>query len=284
MTTRTLSQELEVEYNNRAAIPEHPEIFKNWQTQSEGYRSQSNCRLDVAYGIGEREKLDLFLASSPKAPLYLFIHGGYWQALDKGFFSFVANALVAQDVTVVVLNYPLCPAVTLDEIAASVRMACAWCWRHGADFGANPENIHVSGHSAGGHLSAMIMSTDWTAIAPDLPKDLIKSGLSISGVFDLEPLRSTTIANALNLDDDSSERNSPISLKPITKAPLTLAVGGEESSEFHRQSNEFAQAWQQHGVPIRQLDIPQCNHFTVLEQLVEPNGVLLNAALELIGG
>ncbi len=276
--------QLQAQYSARAAVPGHPAIFKRWQERSEIYRSQAKQLLDIPYGESAREKLDLFLPDRENPPVLLFIHGGYWQAMDKSFFSFLARELVAEGIAVAIINYDLCPDVTLDTIAEQARRATAWLWSHADDYGLDRGRLHLCGHSAGGQLTAMLMTARWQEIAGGLPDNLVKSGLSISGLFDLEPLVHTAINNALGLDLESARRNSPIYLAPVTSAPLVLAVGGEESSEFQRQSREFAECWSIKGVETSVLELPGLNHFTMVEQLATPGSAILDQALKLVSG
>lgn len=274
---------LERQYNNRAAVPEHPRIFAAWEQRSERLRARCECRLDLAYGAAARETLDFFPARGRRrAPLHVFIHGGYWQAMDKRYFSFVAEALTESGTAVAVLNYPLCPEARLADIVHSVRSACGWLWRHAAELDVDGARLQACGHSAGGHLTAMLMATDWPRFAPDLPAALIHSGLAISGLFELEPLRHTSINRALGLDAEAARSNSPRRLAPATRAPLVLAVGARESDEYHRQSAELAAAWRQHGVDVDVLELPGHNHFTVLDELCAASGAVFAAAHRLL--
>jgi len=276
----------EAQYNARAAVPEHPAIFARWAERSAAARAEAGRRVrpDLAYGDGPNETLDLFLPDRTGAPLHVFLHGGYWQALDKKDFGFVAPPLVAEGIAVAVVNYALCPAVRVGDIVNQVRRALAWLWREGEGLGFDRDRIHLSGHSAGGQLVAMMMATDWPRRAPDLPADLVKSGLSISGVFELEPLIGTSINAKLGLDAEEARAVSPMGLTPATGAPLVLAVGGEESAEFHRQSAAFGAHWSALGTPVRWVPLPGRNHMTACEALAEAGHPLFRAAVELALG
>lgn len=275
--------ELTRQYSPRLAIPEHPRIIERWRRWSADYRAAARAELDIAYGPGADETLDLFLPDADDAPIHAFLHGGYWQAMHKDDFSFVARALVEAGVAVAVVNYALCPAVTLDEIVRQVRSALAFVWREGGRFGCDPSNIQVSGHSAGGQLTAMMVATGWPAFAAELPADLVKSGVAISGIFELEPLRHTPINDALGLDAEAARRNSPAFMTPPWPAPLALAVGGDESAEFHRQSRDFAARWGAAGCAVEHVAAPGCNHFTVVEQMADATSPLTRAMLRLLG-
>ena len=275
--------ELTRQYSARLAVPEHHRIIDRWRRLSADFRATARAELDVAYGASGAETLDLFLPEAARPPIHVYLHGGYWQRMHKDDFSFVASALVEAGVAVAVVNYALCPAVTLDEIVRQVRGACAFVWREGERFGYDSSNFQVAGHSAGGQLTAMMMATDWPALAADLPADLIKSGVAISGVFELEPLLHTPINDALGLDAEAARRNSPALLGPARPAPLALAVGGDESAEFHRQSRDLAARWREKGCAVEHVEAPGRNHFTVVEQMADAASPLARAMLRLLG-
>ncbi len=277
----TIDAHLEAQYNARAAVPEHPEIQADWQRRSEQLRAARECRLDLAYGDGERHKLDLFTARTAGAPLHVFLHGGYWQRGDRRANHFVAEGLCAHGVNVAMVGYDLCPSVGLDDIVAQVRAALAWLWRNADRLAFDAERIQVCGHSAGGHLTAMLMATDWPGLGADLPADVIHSGIAVSGLYELAPLRYTSLNEAIAMDAETASRNSP-ALLPITgHAPLTAAVGGLESAEFHRQAETLAERWRAGGAAVEVLEVPATNHFTILEELAG-DGVLLARALALL--
>ncbi|MBX6745503.1 MAG: alpha/beta hydrolase [Acetobacteraceae bacterium] len=259
----------QAEYDNRARVPEHPGIIAGWAHDAAAFRADwKEAELGLAYGPGERERLDLFRPGPGDGwPLALFIHGGYWQALDRSFFSHVARGLLAHGVAVAIPSYDLCPAVTVARIVEQMRAAAAFLhrrWRR---------RILATGHSAGGHLTAMLMATDWRTVDPGLPADLVPAGLPVSGVFELEPLLQTTIATPLRLDAAEARRLSPRYLPPPAGASLHAVVGGGESSEFIRQTRDFAAAWGGSWEAV-----PEANHFTVLEPLTDPGSPLVARA------
>ncbi len=175
--------------------------------------------------------------------MLVYIHGGYWRALDKRDQSFVAPPFVAAGAMVVLPNYALCPAVTIEHIVLQLVQSLAWVWRHAAEHGGDPARIVVAGHSAGGHLAAMMLACDWRAVAPDLPADLVKGALAVSGVFELEPLRHAPfLAPDLNLDAATARKLSPAAM-PAPRGRLVAVVGGDESEEFLRQNALIAEAW-----------------------------------------
>ena len=277
----TIDAKLESQYNARAAVPEHVEIQADWQRRSEQIRSSRACKLDLAYGAGNRQQLDLFPTDHKDRPLHLFLHGGYWQRGDRRANHFVAEALCAHGVNVALAGYDLCPSVGLDDIVSQVRAALAWLWRHADTLEFDPARIQVGGHSAGGHLTAMLMATHWPDHGADLPADLIHSGLAISGLYELAPLRHTSIGAALSMDTETAVRNSPALLSGCGPGPLTAAVGGLESAEFHRQADTLAEHWRSHGASVDLLEVAGTNHFTIVEELAR-EGVLLERALVLL--
>lgn len=273
---------LEGYYNVRAAVPEHPAFFAAWKERSAAFRQRAGGVFDVAYGPSAAETLDLFPAGQPGAPIHLFIHGGYWQALGKGDSSFVAEALVEAGVTVAVVDYALCPAVTIDDIVVQIRRAALWLWHHADAYGADPARLQIAGHSAGGHLVGMLLATDWPVLDVGAPRRLIQSAIAVSGLFDLEPLRHTTINDKVGMDGATARRLSPLLLDPaVPETPLVLAVGGLESEGFHWQSDSMRDVWRDKGVPVERLTLESCHHLSAVEALADPASDLFRRTLAL---
>ena len=274
-------------YNNRALVPDFADHFAHWTNASAQARDALKPQVDVRYGDGPNETLDIFPAARADAPVVIFIHGGYWRSLDKSDHSFVAPALRDMGACVVVVNYALCPGtteqpVTVPDIALQMAKATAWVWRHIAAHGGDRRNISVIGHSAGGHLAAMLLACDWKKLGRDLPAGLVRKAMSISGLFDLDPVRKTLFVQGdLKLTPAHVRMASPAKWQRPGKGVLFTVVGGNESPEFLRHNRLIHQAWGPKTVPVCE-ELPGLNHFSVVTDLTRP-GTRLNAlALALI--
>lgn len=267
-----LDPDLEAQYNARSTIPDHPQILARWARDSAVVCQQLPCRLDLAFGDDAGERLDWFPAESASpGPVLYFIHGGYWRTLDKDHFAFLVPSLQRLGFNVVLVNYGLCPRITVAEIVAQVRRGLAWTRDRAAEFGADPGQLYLAGHSAGGHLVAMLMATDWDEVGRKDVAAAIRGGLAISGIYDLAPLLQTSINVEARLDVASARTSSPLHLMPTVDAPLALAVGGEESAGFLQQAAALAAAWPTARPPCH---VDGTNHFTVLETLAVPGSTL----------
>jgi arylformamidase len=274
---------LDRELNLRARWPQHPEYFARWARDSAAARARLAGRLDLAYGDGPAETLDLFpVAGATAAPLLVFIHGGYWQALDKGDYSYLAPAFVEAGIAFASLNYGLAPDTRIGTMIDQVRRALARLYRDAAGHGVDPRRIVVAGHSAGGHLAAMALSTDWPAFDAALPPDLLAGGCSISGVYDLEPLRLSYHNKVLQIAPEEVAPWSPLHCLPARAAPLLLAVGAEETREFLRQHAEYAAAWEACGLPLAEVDMAGLQHFSAVDALGDRGHGLYAAMQQLL--
>jgi arylformamidase len=268
----------EAEYNNRARVPEHPAIFIRWARAAEAYRTaHKDAELGLAYGKSPREKIDLFWpAAGRTVPIALFIHGGYWRSLDPAGFSHLAAGVNASGIALALVGYDLCPAVTIETIIAQVRAATIFLHRRHA------RRFVAAGHSAGGHLSACLVATDWKKFAADLPQDLVPAGLSISGLFDLTPLMRTSMNQELRIEPASVERISPLGWNVASDRVFDAWVGRDESGEFLRHSRDVADAWGRKGVATRYVEVARTNHFTVLDPLADPASAMSSRLVELV--
>jgi arylformamidase len=273
---------LDAQYNNRARIPEHPQIFARWAESSKLARERLKSTLDIRYGDQPGETLDVFPAAQAGAPVLVFIHGGYWRSLDKSDHSFLAPAFVDAGATVVVPNYALCPAVTIETIALQMTRALAWVWRNPGVHSGDPNRIAVAGHSAGGHLAAMMLSCRWKDVGDDLPPRLVPGALSISGLYDLEPIRNTPfLQQDLQLTPQAVKRLSP-AFFPRPRGTLYTVAGINESDEFLRQNQLIRDQWGPTTVPICET-VPGRHHLDVLHDLADPQARLHELALRLLG-
>jgi arylformamidase len=269
------------EYNNRELVPDHGRYFQNWQQASERARATMTCHLDLRYGDAPGETIDLFPARKGDGSCMMFIHGGYWRSLDKKDFSFLAPPWVDAGVSLAVVNYDLCPKVSIEEIVRQMLHAGRWLWLHAEEYGMDEDRLYVSGHSAGGHLTAMMMAALWPVLDARLPRDLFKGGLAISGIYDLRPLVQAAWLNAdLRLDDASALRVSPAFLPPASRAPLMTCVGGNESSEFLRQNALLGERWR--GVLAGNVAMPGTHHFSVVDGLADQQSALFRGARRLM--
>lgn len=271
---------LDAQYNNRARFPNFVEHFRAWGEWSQKARATLPGAVDLAFGPTAIEKIDIFPAAEKGAPLYVFIHGGYWYSLDKSDYSYVAEGMRPHGVATMVNNFGLAPDHDMDEIVRQNRAALAYLWRNAVQHGADPDRIYVAGHSAGGHLAAMLLATDWPSLGADLPRDLVKGACAIGGIFDLEPIRLSYLNGKLHLTPEQVTRHSPLTQTYPAKAPLLLIVAADESDEFHRQSQEMDRFWNAR-VGKADLVVPQgLDHFDVVNQLKDPACALVKLQLD----
>ena len=292
MTYRNLSPEaLELEFNPRAVARNLDERLAASAAASAETRARLDCVLDVRYGPGPRETLDIFPVSNPEAgsgsgagpgtPVLLFIHGGYWRAMDKSDHSFIADAFLPAGATTVVINYDLCPAVTLDTIVEQSNRSIAWTFRNIADYGGDPNRLYVSGNSAGGHLTAMALAHDWEA--QGLPADIIKGAAPITGVMDCEPVLDITVNAEVRLDPEAARRLSPLRNPPRRVLPVLVAVGGAEPSLWIRMSEDYAALCRERGIECEYLEMPGHDHFDIGRAVGDPQSPLCRAMQRMMG-
>ena len=270
----------EVEYNNRARVPEHPQIFERWARDAKAYRDEASkdgrAELGLKYGPSPRQTIDIFRPRGrTDGPIALFIHGGYWRSLEPSSFSQMARGMNAHGVTVAVPGYDLAPQVSIGKIIEQTQQACIFLWKRYQRW------LMVSGHSAGGHLAACMVATDWKSINASVPADLVPAGYAISGLFDLAPLLHLATNADFKLDEAEAHRISPL-FWPVAKGRILEAVvGGLESSEFLRQSRIVADGWREKGAETHYEAIPGLNHFTVCDPMTNADSAMTKRLVEL---
>jgi arylformamidase len=262
----------EVEYNNRARVPENPSLIAGWARDAAAYRARHVPR-SIPYGPGARNIIDFF-PGDDKGPIVVFIHGGYWQSLDGSFFSHLAGGLNAHGLSVAIPSYDLCPGITVDDIIQEMRSATRELARLG-------RCLVISGHSAGGHLAACMLATDWPQFDASLPGDLVIAAYAISGLFDLGPLVETLINKALHLDHAAARVASPLFWQAPARRSLDAVVGENESAEYFRQSRTIVDLWGAAGVTTRFGVVPNANHFTAIAPLADPGSPMVSRLREL---
>ena len=279
------AETLYAEYNNRGKVENYEDLAADWAQRSEATRkNHPNASIDLTYGEGPRETFDLFLPETENPPLFVFIHGGYWQWNDKQSYAFLAESFLDAGIAFANLEYALCPTVTLEQLVDQIRRALAHLWRNGAELGFDRDNIMVAGHSAGGHLTGVVLTTDWASYQEGLPANLVRAGMPMSGVFDLQPIRLTPIGDPLSLDAEIAAKLSPIANLPWPQAETVISLGAHEGREFHRQAEEFAAHCRRQGVSVRIESVPGANHFSLLSALANPDGILFRTARDLLKG
>ena len=277
-----VADDFELQYNPRLTVPDFAEIFARWERDSIAARSSEDAVLDAPYGADESEKLDVFRARGESRALLMFIHGGYWRGLDKKDFSFLAPAFTRAGVTLAVPNYALCPKVTVADIVRQMLAATAWLYRNGGNFGAPRNKVYVMGHSAGGHLTAMMMAALWPEFAADLPKKVVEAGFALSGVYDVRPImKVASINNDVRLTPALAAQVSPALYPPATDAPFYTCVGSKENAGFHAQNRIIIDKWKR----VHAMDVPcaGANHFTILDELKSPMSTLHQSAMKMMG-
>lgn len=276
---------LENQYDGSARDPHmnaiRDERAKRVDAKSAEVRRTANAKLDIVYGAHARERLDFFHAARSGAPLLVYIHGGYWKQRSKDEFAWMAPSFVARGINFATISYPLAPEARISEIVDSCRRAMLHLMRNAGSFGFDPARMHVSGHSAGGHLTAMMMATDFARLGG--PADMLKSATAISGLYDLTPLRMVKVNQDLKITPEEVPAMSPMTLPPLQKGPLTITVGDAEAEEFIRNTVEFGEAWKKRGVSVTSIPAPGFYHFNILDTFAEPGRPLHEHVVKVIG-
>jgi len=267
------SPEIDAQYNAGAAVADSAERLRRHGELSAEARSRLLCMAGISYGPTLDETLDVFPAERPGAPVFVFIHGGYWRRFAARDYHLVALGLVPLGITTVVVDYSLCPKVTLDEISRQCRAAVAWTLRRIGEHGGDPARVAVGGHSAGGHLSAMCLETRWDSDY-GLARDPLAAAVLVSGIYDIEPLRRSYLQPTIQLDDGMVRRNSPMFAVRPCATPALVTWGADESAEFARQATEFHAAWRAAGNRGELLPQAGANHFSAIDGFSDPASTL----------
>lgn len=275
-----MNNEIELQYNNRARVAETSSILQQWADDATAYRTQARearlAELNESYGRGPRHIVDLFWPEHDLSEhLAVFIHGGYWQLFEPALFSHLAHGPNARGIPFALMGYDLCPTASLADIIAQTKAACVFLWRR------YKRRLVLTGHSAGGHLTAAMLATDWAAEGIDDPH-FISAGLSISGVFELSPLIQTSMNVKLQLNEPSARALSPIYWRPRLSAEIDAWVGMAESEEFLRQSRDFVNVWNANGASARSETVAGANHFTIIAALTDPHSRMVDRLAELV--
>ena len=268
----------DLQYLPSLTVQDAASIVPLWWKRAAATRQRYACLGDIKYGAHPREVLDLFRAPNARGTV-VYIHGGYWRAFSKLETSWVADHFLEQGISVALINYPLCPDVTLQHIRTSLISAFTYLYQNVLNE-AERRCVVVTGHSAGGHLAALHLAVDWQE--RKLPADPIRGVITLSGVFDVSPLRQTSLNVDLRLTDEDARAVNLMTAEPVSDAKLILAVGQHESLEFHRQSSELAKNWSRLAPQL--VNVPDKNHFTIVDSLSDRDGVLHSLACGLFNG
>lgn len=277
--------EIDAQYDLRAGRPDYDvTVIPAWMEASEKARDALGGNVDIRYGDGPKQKLDVFSCGDAQAPTLFYIHGGYWQRGDKSVYSFLATPFVNAGVNIVIVGYDLCPTVSMTRISEELREAIAYTWRNAESLGVNRDRFTVMGHSAGGHLTQMMMATDWSAFGDDLSKGLIKAGIPVSPLSYLEPVRLTVLNDGLHMDAKEADAESPMTNHPpVTNAPQMVVVGGAETDEFHRQARIYVEKYKTNDRPIELYIVPDVDHFDEVNVLADSESPFFQKTCAMMG-
>ena len=275
--------EIEAQYFLRGTRPDYQSrMIPDWIERSARFRKQAECSLDISYGPRERNRLDFFPANSPVKGFVLYIHGGYWQRGDKSVYSYIAAPYTKRGFSVALMNYHMCPEVALSQIAPQARLAVAWLWRNAEVLGISRDNFNVMGHSAGGHLTAEMLLTDWRDVDAGMPLDLIHSAVALSGIYDLEPILHCSENDGLRLSVEEAARASPVHRRLVSAAPQLIAYGVNEPPDMHRQSIDYCKTFRSQGAEIELYAIPSADHFDVCNVIADEGSELFSKCMAIM--
>jgi len=277
------AQELEKQYNVRNNRADYEtKIVPDWINRSAITRKNLKSIIDISYGKSEKQKLDFFPSSDRNSPTVIFFHGGYWQRGDKSVYSFLANSFIKNNINFLAVGYDLCPKISITEIVSQAQEAIVWIWKNANKLEINKDKFIVAGHSAGGHITGMMMGIDWNKISPDLPTNLILAGIPISALNLLEPIRHTSLNDALKMDKEEAKNQSPIYLLPKTNAPQLVVYGANETDEFHRQSDMYYKKFNSNERIIKRYIVSDADHFDEMNELSDEKSEFFKKMKEFI--
>ncbi len=273
--------QLEYQFNPRVTVPEYPDLAKKRAAQSLAVRQRAKSWLNVSYGRSPREILDIYAAEKADGPVLVYIHGGYWRSGSKEDNANFVPAFTRRGATVALVEYDLCPQVTVTEIVRQTRAAIAWVYQNIGRYGGDPAKIYVSGHSAGGHLTAMALANDWEK--EGMPKEFIRGAVAMSGVHDLDMVMHISANEEIRLTPEIAKENSPMLHPPRTGCPLLVAVGAAEPIGWKQMSRDYFESCRRRGLKLDYLEVPGANHYTMSEHLGDPDSPLAQAIFKLMG-
>jgi arylformamidase len=273
--------EMEYQYNPRVSVPEYPELAKVRAARARKVRESAKSWLNVAYGSSPRETLDIYAADKPGGPVLVYIHGGYWRSGSKEDNCNFVPTFTKRGATVVLVEYDLCPSVTVSDIVRQTRASIAWIYKNIMRYGGDPGKLFISGHSAGGHLTAMALAHDWEK--EGLPGDLIKGAVATSGVYDLDMVMKISVQEQACLTPALAKENSPFLHPPVVRCPLVVTVGGAEPKGWQQMSEDYFHFCTQSGMSVEYLVVPGANHYTMSEKLLDETNPLTQAMIKQMG-
>lgn len=273
-------ESLDWQYNNRLQVPEYATYFDKWEQLSRQTEKKFQVIKDIAYGKLARELLDIYPSPEPHSKTLIFIHGGYWQRLDKSDFHFIAGAFRSYGITVVLITYPMAPVVLMDQIVTSCSLAVHWTHKNISKYNGDPGQIYIAGHSAGGHLVAMMMTRK--QFGENSPAAILKGASAVSGLYNLIPIQLSYVNDVLQMDKEMALRNSPARLQPMAQYPLLLAAGTNESDEFMDQTRELYASWKNNDFPLELIELPELNHYSTTDAIADPGSVLHRAMCQMM--
>ena len=276
------AEEMESHFNPRAVLPNVDGLIAERSAKSAETRKKLQNHRNLAYGDSERQVVDIFPAAKPNAPVNLYIHGGYWRAVSKDDVSQIANHFHAKGVTAVLLEYDLCPNVTLTDIVRQARQGVAWTYRNIANYGGDPDRFYISGSSAGGHLVGMVLAHDWSG-EEGIPEDFIKGAVVITGVMDTDPVLHVTPNEQIQLTPELAHTNNPMLNPPTIKSPLIIAVGGDEPTGWRQMSKDYYDLCKSRGLTCEYHEVPGTHHFSVTESMGKAGSLMQNLVFGQMG-